>query len=483
MARIADSNRGLQNRGLRIADFIIADFASPIFGIMRAIHVRVDVYSRTDYLKSTRTRSNESSMSLSNEKVLELRNQFPAFERKVNGFPAAYFDGPAGTQVPKSVANAISDYLLHRNANHHGLFQTAIESDEILAEAHQAFADFVNANDPAEVSFGQNMTSLTLAFSRALSQTWDAGDEIIVTRLDHDANVTPWVLAAEDRNVKVNYVDFNHHDYKLNIDQLQSFLNSKTKLVAVGCASNASGGINPVKQIAQMAHEVNAKVFLDAVHFAPHRLIDVQEFECDFLACSAYKFFGPHTGILWGKRQLMEDLKAYKVRPAPDDLPGKWMTGTQSHECIAGSLAAVEYIAEIGYRELPSETASRREALVAAFSAINEYEQVLSDALLAGFKSIAGIKVYGIDEVGRGDERVATFSITLETMPTTAFAQELCNRGHFVWNGHYYALQFYESLGLAPEGMVRIGALHYNTLNEVERLLSDIRVIASPKLA
>ena len=460
---------------------------------MRPLNVRVDVYSMTDQLQSTRTRSNEFSMPLSNEKVLELRSQFPAFERKVNGFPAAYFDGPAGTQVPKSVANAMSDYLLHRNANHHGLFQTAIESDEILADAHQAFADFVNANDPAEISFGQNMTSLTLAFSRALSQTWDAGDEIIVTRLDHDANVTPWVLAAEDRDVKVNYVDFNHHDYKLNLDQLQSFLNSKTKLVAVGCASNASGGINPVKQIARMAHEVNAKVFLDAVHFAPHRLIDVQEFECDFLACSAYKFFGPHTGILWGKRHLMEDLKAYKVRPAPNDLPGKWMTGTQSHECIAGSLAAVEYIAEIGRaeignaelgsNELSSETTARRKALVAAFSAINEYEQVLSDALLAGLKSIAGIKVYGIDEVGRGEERVATFSITLDSMPTTAFAQELCNRGHFVWNGHYYALQFYESLGLEPEGMVRIGALHYNTLEEVERLLNDIRVIASPKLA
>lgn len=422
-------------------------------------------------------------MPLTNENVLELRTQFPAFGRKVNGFPAAYFDGPAGTQVPESVANAISDYLLNRNANHHGLFQTAIESDQMLVEAHQAFADFVNANDPDEISFGQNMTSLTFAFSRALSQTWNPGDEIIVTRLDHDANVTPWVLAAQDRDVKVHYVDFNHVDYKLDLDQLQSFLNPKTQLVAVGCASNASGGINPVKQISEMAQQVRAKVFLDAVHFAPHRLIDVQAFGCDFLACSAYKFFGPHTGILWGKRQWMEDLKAYKVRPAPNSIPGKWMTGTQSHECIAGSLAAVDYIADIGHLELNSDKVTRREALAAAFSAIQDYEQDLSDALLNGFNSIPGIKVFGIDEVGRGDERVATFSITLDSMPTTSFAQELCNRGHFVWNGHYYAIQFSESLGLEPEGMVRIGALHYNTLDEVERLLSDIRVIASPKLA
>ena len=422
-------------------------------------------------------------MELTHDKVLQLRQQFPAFERKVNGLPVGYFDGPAGTQVPRRVADAMTRYLFDCNANHMGLFQTSVESDEILEQAHCAMADFVGCDDPAEIAFGQNMTSLTFAFSRALSQTWNPGDEIVLTRLDHDANVTPWVLAAEDRDVKVNFVEFNREDYQLDLDQLDSFCNERTKLVAVGAASNASGGINPINEIAKIAHAVDANFFVDAVHYAPHRLIDVKEFECDFLACSAYKFFGPHIGIMWGKRELLEELRAYKVRPASDQLPEKWMTGTQSHESIAGCMEAVDYLADIGRDLAVGGELSRRVALESAFKEIEKYEQQLSDALLEGFKATPGIKVYGIDQLGKPDQRVATFSITLDGVRTTELAQQLCDRGHFVWNGNYYALQFSESLGLEPEGMVRIGALHYNTMDEVNRLLQDIRVIASAKLA
>jgi cysteine desulfurase family protein (TIGR01976 family) len=422
-------------------------------------------------------------MILTDEMIQQLRTEFPAFGRNVNGFPVSYFDGPAGTQVPQAVVQAMSHYLFDTNANHKGLFQTAVESDQMLASAHQAFADFLGADDPTEISFGQNMTSLTLAFSRAISKEWKEGDEIIVTRLDHDANVTPWVLAAKDQGVKVNYVEFNLDDFKLDLQQLESYLNAKTRLIAVGCASNASGGINPVSQICEMAHSAGALCYVDAVHYAPHRLIDVKKLGCDFLVCSAYKFFGPHTGIFWGKRELMERIEAYKVRPSPGGLPGKWMTGTQSHESISGSMAAVDYIAGIGRNVTGQQELSRREALFAAFNAIESYEQVLSDELLRGFATVPGIQVYGIREPGRGAERVSTFSVTLDGMETINFARQLCERGHFVWHGNYYALQFSETLGLEPEGMVRIGTLHYNTAGEVERLLQDIHVIASSKLA
>lgn len=422
-------------------------------------------------------------MVLSHDQVLSLRKQFPAFQRRVNGIQAAYFDGPAGTQVPQRVADAISKYLLLYNANHGGLFATSVESDQWLEAAHQAFADFLGVTDPQEVSFGQNMTSLTFAFSRALATEWKPGDEIIVTRLDHDANVTPWVRAAEDRGVTVHFVDFDRESYRLDLQQLRSLLSERTRLVAVGAASNATGGINPVRRISEMAHAVGALCFVDAVHYAPHRLIDVGELGCDFLVCSAYKFFGPHTGILWGRREWMERLPAYKVRPAPDSLPGKWMTGTQSHDCIAGSMEAVEYLADLG-RDLAGDyDLARRPALRVAFEAIEEYEQSLADRLLSGFAAIPGLKVYGSTEPGQPDQRVATFSITLDGTDTTYLAQHLCDRGHFVWHGHYYALQFYETLGLAPQGMVRIGALHYNTVEEVDRLLRDLQVMAAPQLA
>ena len=307
-----------------------------------------------------------------------VESSFRRWQRTENGRPVVFFDGPAGTQVPQRVADAMSDYLLHFNANHGGLFGTSVESDRVLHQAHEAFAQFVGAADPDEIVFGQNMTSLTFAFSRAIAKTWNPGDEIVVTALDHDANISPWVLAARDRDVKVNWVKFKTTDFTLDLDDLSSKLNDRTRLVAVGCASNATGGVNPVKSIAAMAHEVGALVYLDAVHFGPHGLIDVVDWDCDFLACSAYKFFGPHLGIMWGRRKLLETIEAYRVRPAGDALPGKWMTGTQSHESIVGGLACIDYLADLGRHIAADSQLPRRTALASVFRGIRSYEQELS---------------------------------------------------------------------------------------------------------
>lgn len=403
------------------------------------------------------------------------RDQFPALKREENGKPVVFFDGPAGTQVPQCVIDAFSDYLIRCNANHGGLFGTSRESDELLDRAHQVFADWVGADDPSEIIFGQNMTSLTFAFSRALCKTWHEGDEIVVTRLDHDANVTPWVLAAEERGVVVRYVDFSREDFTLDLEDFKKQLNAKTKLVAVGCASNATGGINPVREICRLSHEFGAKVFLDAVHFGPHGLIDVKDWGCDFLTCSAYKFFGPHLGILWGKGDVLDDLKAFKVRPAPARKLGKWMTGTQSHESIAAGMACVMYMVKLGHYVSGDESLGVRASLIQAFKWIHEYETELAVRLIDGLQSIPGIKVYGITDADQFDQRFATVSITHSEIPTQQVAQSLAEEGVYVWHGHYYALQFTETLGLEPEGMVRIGLLHYNTSDEVDRLLSVLQ--------
>ncbi len=403
------------------------------------------------------------------------REQFPALLRVENGKPAVFLDGPAGTQVPQCVIDAFSDYLVRCNANHGGLFGTSVESDQLLHEAHAAFAQFVGATNPEEIIFGQNMTSLTFAFSRALSKTWKADDEIVVTRLDHDANVSPWVMAAQDRGVNVHYVDIRRDNFTLDLEDLKSKLNERTRLVAVGCASNATGGINPVKQITSWAHKVGAEVYLDAVHYGPHGLIDVIDWDCDYLACSAYKFFGPHLGILWGRSELLEKLDAYKVRPAPGNGAGKWMTGTQSHESIAAGLACVDYLADMG-RELSGKPdADRRDALQAAFKGIREYESTLVKQLLDGLAEIPGVKVYGITQQDELDQRFATVSFTLENTPTSELAKIFAESGIYVWHGHYYALQFTETLGLEPEGMIRVGLMHYNLEHEVDRLLEVIR--------
>jgi len=385
-----------------------------------------------------------------------------------------FLDGPGGTQVPQRVVEAVSHYLAHTNANHGGLFATSQESDRMLAEAQRGLADFVGADDPATIVFGQNMTSLTFALSRALAKTWKSSDEIIVTRLDHDANVSPWVLAARDAGATVRYAGIRDEDCTLDAEELRHLINERTKLVAVGCASNATGTINPVRDIADWAHQVGALVFLDAVHYAPHCLIDVQALGCDFLACSAYKFFGPHVGVLWGKRRLLEELEAYKVRPAPLAPPDKWMTGTQSHEAIAGALAAVEYLADLGRALAGNEALARRAALREAYREIGLYERALVARLLAGLDQMPEIKVWGINAPERIEERVATLSFTHERFTAAEMAQRLGEQGFFTWHGNYYALNLTESLGLEPDGMLRVGMVHYNTVSEVERLLEAL---------
>lgn len=401
------------------------------------------------------------------------RRQFPALARQVDGQPAIFFDGPAGSQVPECVIDAISDYLRTCNANHGGLFATSRESDALLETAHQALADLFGAADPTGIIFGANMTTLTFSLSRALARTWRVGDEIVVTRLDHDANVTPWVLAARDAGATVRHLEIHPRDCTLDLDNLRSLLSPRTRLVAVGAASNAVGTINPVAEICQLAHAVDAEVFVDAVHAAPHLLPDVAAWDCDWLVASAYKFFGPHVGVLWGRTDRLAQLEAYKLRPATDTLPGKWMTGTQNHECLAGALAAVDYLAALG-RKLDAGASGRRSALCSAYAAIGDYERRLAAHLLDGFSKMPGVHVFGISNRNRLAERVPTFGIRHARLKPDALAEWLAARGIFVWHGNFYALPLTEALDLEPEGLIRIGLLHYNTITEIDRLLAAL---------
>lgn len=406
--------------------------------------------------------------------IESLRRQFPALSQVIDDLHPVFFDGPAGSQVPLRVMDAITNYLATMNANHGGVFATSRASDSLLDEAHQAVAEFVGASDAGEIAFGANMTTLTLSLSRALARTWKPGDEVIVSQLDHDANVTPWVLAAEDAGAVVKRIAVRPEDCTLDLAQFQSLLSPRTKLVAVGAASNATGTINPVAEITKLAHGVGALVFVDAVHYAPHRRIDVRRWDCDLLCCSAYKFFGPHVGVMWGRRALLETLPVYKLRPSPKDLPGRWMTGTQSHEGIAGVLAAVDYLADVG-RSLDPQANERRAALDVAFTAIAEYERTLSAAFLSGVQALPQFTLYGIGDLARLEERVPTFAIRHARINPTELAEYLDSRGIYVWNGNFYALPWTEAMGLEPDGVVRVGMLHYNTVLEVERLLNELR--------
>jgi cysteine desulfurase family protein (TIGR01976 family) len=404
----------------------------------------------------------------------ECRREFPALRRLIDGKPAVFFDGPAGSQAPQRVIDAISNYLSNHNANHGGAFATSRESDALVDATRQQLALFLNAPSPDEIVFGANMTTLTFALSRAIATRWRPGDEVLVTRLDHDANVSPWVRAAEDRGATVHHIDFHRDDCTLDLDDFRRKLSSRTKLVAVGCASNAVGTRNPVQEIVRLAHEASgALVFLDAVHLAPHAALDVAGWGCDFLACSAYKFFGPHVGILWGRRDLLETLPAYKVRPAPEAIPDRWMTGTQNFECIAGVKAAVDYLFDLTGR-LAGATTSARPSFEKGFQAIEEYERALGARLLAGLEALPSVKVWGITEPERLRERVPTVSFTHRREKPNAIAEFLGARGIFVWHGNYYALPLTEALGLEPDGTVRVGLLHYNTEEEVDRLLAAL---------
>jgi cysteine desulfurase family protein (TIGR01976 family) len=403
-----------------------------------------------------------------------IRSQFPSLDR-----PAIFFDNPGGTQIARQSLDRINRYLIECNANHGAAFATSIASDAVLDEAHQAMSDFYNATSAEEIIFGNNMTTLTLYISRSISREWKEGDEIVVTRLDHDANVTPWVLAAQDRGVNVNWVDFDVEDGTLKLDDLEKALKRKPRLLAVGYASNGLGTINPVDKIVKMAHEAGTMVYIDAVQYAPHGPIDVQKLNCDFLVSSSYKFFGSHSGILYGKRELLEKLFAYKVRPATNALPGKFETGTQNHEGIAGVLGAVEYFEWIGktfgseYHDRLKEDnyQGRRLELKKAMLAIHAYELDLSRALLSALEAVPGLHLYGLSDPQRLADRVATFSFRLKDLHPRQVAEQLAEQGIYVWDGNYYALNVTERLGIENSGgMVRVGAAHYNTLEEVERL-------------
>lgn len=400
-----------------------------------------------------------------------VRAAFPALARQLGGHPVVYLDGPAGSQVPTAVIDAVAGTLARHNANTHGFFATSREVDALLDGARSAMADLFGADDPDCVVFGPNATSLLLALSRSLARTWSSGDEVVVTQLDHDANVNPWLLAARDAGATARMVPVRAADTTLDLDQLGAALGPRTRLVAVTAASNATGALTPLARIAEMAHAVGAELVVDAVHLAPHRLMDVAGWGCDYAVCSAYKFFAPHVGVLWGRRAALERLPTYQARPAGDALPGRWMTGTANHEGIAGVRAAVDYLAALG------GGGARRAALAAAYDRIRAHEQGLCARLLTGLARLP-VRVYGLADPARVGERAPTVAFTHDRMTPDQVAAFLGERGVFVWSGHYYAVELSRALGREPDGMVRVGLLHYNTPDEVDRLLTLLGELA-----
>jgi cysteine desulfurase family protein (TIGR01976 family) len=408
--------------------------------------------------------------------VAWVRSQFPSLQTQVNGHPAAFLDGPAGTQVPTQVMHAIQSYLMGANANTGGAFLTSWRTNEMIASTRAAMADFFHCEHD-EVVFGQNMTTITYSISRSIGRELKAGDEILLTTLDHDANFSPW-KALEEKGVVIRQADIHEEDCTLNPDDFKNKLNERTKVVAVGYASNLAGTINPVAEITRWAHAVGALAYIDAVHYAPHGLIDVKELDCDFLVCSPYKFFGPHMGTLYGKRQHLQGFRPYKVRPCTDQIPDRWESGTQVHELIAGIGAAVEYIAGVGRHSDPSTT-TRRDALSAAYRATVAHERRLISRLIEGLQLIPGVRIYGVTDPKRFAERCSTLSLRVGNHNPTTIAAFLAERGIFTWDGNYYALNLTERLGVESQGgLLRIGLVHYNTMEEVERLLAALREFA-----
>jgi cysteine desulfurase family protein (TIGR01976 family) len=409
--------------------------------------------------------------------VAWVRPHFPSLEAQVNGQTAAFLDGPAGTQVPTQVIAAIQNYLMNSNANTGGVFSTSQRSDEMIAATRAAMADFFHC-DSDEVVFGQNMTTLTFAVSRAIGRELGSGDEILLTTLDHDANFSPW-KALEEKGVTIRVADIREEDCTLDIEDLKGKLSHRTRLVALNYASNAVGTISPVREITSLAHAAGAMTFIDAVHYAPHGLTDVKELDCDFLVCSPYKFFGPHMGTLYGKREHLERFQPYKVRPSHDQTPDRWETGTLAHELIAGVGAAVEYIAGVGRHSDPAAK-TRRDALAAAYRTTVAYEGWLNAQLIEGLLKIPSVRIYGITDPKRFEERCSTLSLRIGDHPPKAIAEFLAKRGVFTWDGNYYALNLTERLQVEQKGgMLRIGLVHYNTQEEVERLLGALREFAS----
>jgi cysteine desulfurase family protein (TIGR01976 family) len=390
----------------------------------------------------------------------------------VNGKTAAFLDGPGGTQVPQGVIDAISDYFRTNNANTCGAYATSRATDQVIAGARSAMADFLGCESD-EIVFGPNMTSLTFALSRSIGRELEPGDEILLTHLDHDANISPW-RALEERGVKIQFADIHEEDCTLNIDDLASRINPRTKLVAVGYASNAVGTINDVKTIVRLAHDAGAMAFIDAVHYAPHGPIDVRKLDCDFLACSTYKFFGPHMGVLYGKREHLARLQPYKLRANTNAAPQRWEWGTLNHECIAGITACVDYLADLGRRS--SQVSDRRDAIGSAFSAIHSHERKLTEHMLRGLRGIPGLRLYGISDMSELDSRCPTFAVRIDGHTPLELATRLGEQGIFTWDGNYYAINLTERLGVEKDGgFLRIGLVHYNTEQEVDRVLGALK--------
>jgi cysteine desulfurase family protein (TIGR01976 family) len=412
-----------------------------------------------------------------------VREQFPSLTRK-----DVFFDNPGGTQIARPSLERMQRYLLECNANHEGAFRTSQESDSVLHEARAAMADLLNAGSADEIVFGNNMTTITFNMARALESRLAPGDEIVVTRLDHDANISPWLLTAEARGCRVTWVDFDVEDGTLKLEEFARAMERKPKIAAFGYASNALGTINPVRKLTQMARAAGALVYIDAVQYAPHGPIDVRELECDFLVCSSYKFFGPHAAALYGRHDLLEELKPHKVRPASNAAPNKFETGTQNHEGIAGILGAVEYLEWLGgrfgdskdWRE--SSFSGRRLTLKKAMTAIRAYEFELSRALIEAIESAPGTHIYGITDPRRLENRVPTVSFTMEGIAPRRLAERLADEGFYVWDGNYYALAVTERLELEESGgMLRVGAVHYNTQDEISRLREALHKIAKSR--
>jgi cysteine desulfurase family protein (TIGR01976 family) len=407
-----------------------------------------------------------------------LRSEFPALAREQDGRPVAFLDGPGGTQVPQRVIDAVAGYYRDTNANAGGAFTTSRLGDAMVDEAHAAVADFLGAASPDEIKFGYNMSTLTLHIGRSIGATLNPGDEIVVTTLDHEANVSTWRAMAADHDVTVRTVDIREDDVTLDLEDLESKLGPRTRLVAIGYASNAVGTVNPVREIVARAHEVGALTYVDAVAFAPHGPIDVQELGTDFLVCSAYKWFGPHLGALYGKAEVLDRLPAYKVRPAHD----RYETGTQSFESIAGTLAATDYIRDVGriYGDVTgapgAATASeRRRELVAGMTAIMAYERELVTRLIDGLERLGSVTIHGITDRAAFESRVPTVSVSLEGIHPRAAAEALGREGIYVWDGDFYATGLIERLGKAETGgVLRLGLVHYNTTAEVDRTLEAV---------
>jgi cysteine desulfurase family protein (TIGR01976 family) len=408
-----------------------------------------------------------------------VRSQFPSLSQTVSGQPATFLDGPGGTQVPQRVIDAISGYLKGDNANTCGAYATSRRTDAMIAGARSTMADFLGC-DSDEVVFGPNMTSLTFAMSRSIGRELGPGDEIVLTHLDHDANVSPW-RALEERGVTIRMVEIHEDDCTLDMDDLVRKISDRTKLVAVGYASNAVGTINDVQQIIRLAHQRGALAYIDAVHYAPHGPIDVRALDCDFLVCSTYKFFGPHMGVLYGKREHLKRLDPYKVRANTNAVPNRWEWGTLNHECIAGITACVDYLAALGRHANPS-VSTRRAALLAAYEVIQKHERGLMESLIQGLLSIPGLRLYGISDPRRLDQRCPTIAVRINGYTPLGLATQLGERGFFTWDGNYYALNLTEHLDVEKDGgFLRIGLAHYNTAEEVERLLETLRMIVDTK--